>query len=147
MKRFTFLFTNAYFWDKVGPKHPDNDIIFMQLFLLQSIVGLRMFIYADFNRTPEELVETDWRRKLNWQILAPQGPTAKRSNTIDFALLHPDLFPIFSAFGFDHEVPWGPHYGLLIDVDDAPVTVKGLVLCCPRDLPMAEFNIVWKQLT
>ena len=148
LEKLTFLFANAYFWDKIGPKHPDNDIIFMQLFLLQSIIGLRMFVYADFNCTPEELIETDWHRKLNLQFLVPQGPTTKRSDRkIDFALLHPDLFPIFSAFGFDHEVPWGPHYGLLIEVDDAPLLVKGLVLCCPRDLPMADFNKGWKQLT
>ena len=124
LKKLTFLFANAYFWDKIGPKHPDNYNIFMQLFLLQSIIGLRMFVYADFNCTPEELIETDWHRKLNLQILAPQGPTTKRSDRkIDFALVHPDLFPIFSAFGFDHEVPWGPHYGLLIEVDDAPLLV------------------------
>ena len=104
-----------------------------------------MFMYADFNCAPEELVETGWHNKLNMQILVPQGPTIKGANRkIDFALLHVDLFPLFSAFCFDFNVPWGPHYGLLIEANDAPIVVTGNVLCNPRDLPMANFKSVWK---
>ena len=86
LQKLTFLFANAYFWDKVGPKHESNEIIFMQLYLLQSIIGIAMFVYADFNCTPEEVIESGWPCKLKMQLLAPHGPTAKGSDrVIDFA--------------------------------------------------------------
>ena len=89
LKKFTFVFANSYFRDKIGPTHLDNQEILMQLYLLQSIIGLRMFIYADFNCTPEELVETDWHNKLKMQLLVPRGPTTKSSTRkIAFALAH-----------------------------------------------------------
>ena len=58
LQKLTFLFANAYFWDKVGPKHESNETMFMQLYLLQSIIGKAMFIYADFSCTPEEVIES-----------------------------------------------------------------------------------------
>ena len=106
LKRFTFVFANAYFRDKIGPKHPENQNIFMQLYLLQSIIGMRMFIHADFNCTPEELVETEWHNELEMQVLVPQGPTTQGSDRkITFVLLHADSFPMFSAFTFEHNMP------------------------------------------
>ena len=126
----TFLFANAYFWDTLRPTHPDSYNIFMQLFLLQSINGVRLLIYADVNCAFEDLIYTDWHRALNMQILVPQGPTTKTSDgQLALAILPPELFPVFSAWGVDHEVPWGPRYGLLIEVDNVPLPVTGLVLC------------------
>ena len=145
LKHLTFVFANAYFWDKVGPKHEDNHTIFMQIYLLQSIIGLHLFVYADFNCTPEDLIESGWPDKLHMQVLAPQGPTTKSSNImIDFALVHFDLFALFSAFGIDNMVPWGPHYGLDISVAQDPMLITGSVMCSPRDLPMGDFKIAWE---
>ena len=125
LKKLTFLFANAYFWDKVGPKHESNELIYMQLFLLQSIIGIAMFIYADFNCTPEEVIDSGWPCKLKMQILAPNGPTAKGSDRIiDFALIHECIFPCFSAFTFDHYPPWGPHYGLILSLCRKPLEIS-----------------------
>ena len=77
----------------------------------------------------------------------PQGPTTKSSNRkIAFALLHAELFPEFSTLTLDQNVPWGPHYGLCIEVDQSPLLVTGNVLCSPRDLPMANSNNIWTNL-
>ena len=43
LTKLTFLFVNAYLWDSVGPKHPKNFSIFLQIELLSNLLKLHIF--------------------------------------------------------------------------------------------------------
>ena len=148
LTKLTFLFVNAYFWDSLGPKHPHNHSIFLQIELLNNIIKLPMFLHADFNCLPDELKQSGWPERLRMQVMIPNGPTTKVSATriIQFCLVHPSIFPLCSAFSFDYTAPWGPHYGLIVHFTATPIHVCANVLCQPKALPMDDFNTKWTSL-
>ena len=45
------------------------------------------------------------------------------------------------------QVPWGPHYGLKLDIHADIKTVHGQVLCVPKSLPMEDFQNIWESKT
>ena len=143
----TFIFANVYFYDSLGPTHTKNYNIFVQLELLTTVCKLPIFVHADFNCTPLQLEESGWPNRLKLEMLVPAEPTLQNSEKIiQFALVSPCLFPVCSAIAVDHDVPWFPHYGLIVNFAAKPMLIKATVLCKPKQLPMADFQTNWQNL-
>ena len=78
--------------------------------------------------------------------LVPQGPTSKQSHrVINFCKVRIEIVPLFSAIELVHKVPWGPRYGLRLDIAAGPLAIKYLEHF-PRDLPLIEFDKEWDTL-
>ena len=141
------LLINAYFYDSIGFKNFSNQQIIQQVYLLTQLFNIPFMLYADFNCTPEDVVESGWLSMLFAQLLIPQGPTSKQSNRIiDFCIVSTSIFPLFSAIRLVFKVPWGPHYGMLLDIAATPLAVKCLKQIFPKDLPLMDFNKEWNTL-
>ena len=94
------LLINAHFYDSIGFKNFANQQIIQQVYLLTQLFNIPFMLYADFNCTPEDVVESGWLSMLFAQLLIPQGPTSKQSNRIiDFCIESTSIFPMFSALG------------------------------------------------
>ena len=118
------------------------------MYLLTKISNLPFLLYADFNCTPEDVTESSWLSLLFAQIILPSGPTSKQSDRIiDFMLCSASIFPLFSAIRLVHKVPFGPHFGMLLDIAATPLLVTCLKQIFPKGLPLVEFKIEWNTLS
>ena len=105
-------------------------------------------LYADFNCNLEDVTESNWLSLLLAQIRLPSGPTSKHSDRIiDLTLCSLSIFPFFSAIRLVYKVPWGPHYGMLLDMAATPLLVTCLKQVFPMSLPLVEFNQEWNALS
>ena len=67
---------------------------------------------GDWKCEPGELVETTWPRRIKGHILCPQQATLATGNKLDYAVHSKELRGCITA-QVQHDVPWGPHYGIL----------------------------------
>ena len=69
-------------------------------------------MFADFNCSPEGLIQLGWPRFLCGQVVCTREATISTGSVLDYAIVSKDLEGILSL-EVCHEVPWKPHYGII----------------------------------
>ena len=94
------------------------------------------------------LRDAGWFDKLQVNEHLPPVPTTistAKHLLFDVVLVSRSI-PIVISSQIDQNVTWGPHWALELVVPLRPLTIKGLVLCLPKALPIAHFKRNWEQL-
>ena len=83
--------------------------------------GARPFVWlADFNTKPEELQAQGWLSSLKAVVVRPVGAdvscTQQSGSVIDLIVCSECLAPYITECSYITEVPWSPHYGILLRI-------------------------------
>ena len=140
--------TTIYLWDSEGFTER-NITILQQLYILKRILKLPMFCAGDFSLHHDDFVQSGWANTLHVRVIHP-GCNSTLSTTmgrvIDFALVSFEIETMFQIITPVFKVPWGPHIGLLFELNARPEYITALVQLIPKSLPMDQFNEYWKEL-
>ncbi|CAK8991484.1 unnamed protein product, partial [Durusdinium trenchii] len=95
-----------------GPTGYTNRQVLTEVGALILTLNIPYIVMGDFNCEPEELLETTWLRRIKGNILATPDATISSGSVLDYAILSHSLWGRMEL-EVQHDVPWGPHYGLL----------------------------------
>ena len=98
---------------------------------------------------PETPREAGWLDRLRVKAHHPDVPkiiSTSNHSLFDFVLASDCIDAFVFGSEIDRIVTWGPHWSLDVTVPLRPLTVKGVVLCLPKALPMTDFKNNWEQL-
>ena len=88
--------------------------------------------------TPSEVAAQGWPQLFGGFILAPEVAhtctSAGENRLIDFLLVSSNLRGLVTVYPY-LDVPWGPHIGLAVEIDDRPVANQAQQAWCPKPLP------------
>ena len=92
---------------------------------------------------PETLREAGWLDRLRVKAHHPDVPTTistSNHSLFDFVLVCDCIDAFVFSPQINRIVTWAPHWALDVTVPLRPLTVKGVVLCLPKTLPMTDFK-------
>ena len=105
---------------------------------LIRVCKLPYILMADFNHTPDEMLESGWISAMGGCIITPTGSSFTCNNSarrmIDFAVISSSLVSRVSSFEVDVAVPWSPHYGIQMALAANAKGVPRHVLTSPTPL-------------
>ena len=135
VKGLTVCFVFAYFLS--GAEHSSENISrFKQILKLKRVLGLPMVLTADFNQTPSQITECQWRQMFGGFIQAPECDftcSAGTGRILDFCLVSFELRGLLKVSTI--RGPWKPHLGLILEILRNPCQVRVLKVWAPSPLP------------
>ena len=111
-KNTEMLLVMLYLQVGEGPTGYTNRQVLTEVGALILTLNIPYIVMGDFNCEPEELLETTWLRRIKGNILATPDATISSGSVLDYAILSHSLWGRMEL-EVQHDVPWGPHYGLL----------------------------------
>ena len=118
-----------------------------QLSTLFKSFKIPSIIYADFNFAPEVLEASGWLNEHSANMSIPNVPSTCKgsSKVIDFCIVSRIIAPFFTLEVV--HVPWGPHVGLKVCLEQYPTKTFVRKFVEPLPLPMDSFHEKWKCMT
>ena len=98
---------------------------------------------GDLNIIPQQLEESGWLKQLDARYKISNLPTstkASKDRHIDMAIFSIAIQSLILSLQADIQVPWGPHYGLILTIAANPRSIQGTVLVTPATLPFKEYH-------
>ena len=99
-------------------------------------------VCGDFNNTPSELENTPWLKLLGGSVVVPQNVNHTCSSSsgrlIDYLIIPQTFRPLLKAVRPEHDVPWAPHIGIVVELRARPatITVRKPMLPATNPIPM-----------
>ena len=117
----------AYFEVGLGFKGA-NQARLSQMAALLDLLGVPWLILADWNATPEKLLEPCWPAMFGGHLLLPSSSdvtcTMGEGSLIDYGLASAGFMSIVDSFDVVGDVPWAPHLGLSLRSAKTPRSVR-----------------------
>ena len=105
-----------------------------QLRAFVRALSIPWIFLADMNVKPEEMISSGWPEILGAEARLPADAAGLgwtcRNNAeaggtfIDFGLFSTSAIPLARQFFIYHFVPWGPHFGLCLHLEAAPLQIR-----------------------
>ena len=118
--------------------------------MLLQLVKLPVIILGDFNIRLIDFKQSGWLTKFRVVPKEIPGATTTLSSAtnslIDFCLVSIELSDFIVSVMLVKGLPWAPHFGLLVQLNDRPRQLNANVLVSPCALPMELFNTEWNKL-
>ncbi len=148
VKHLSVLFVTVYLWSAEGLTQRNCDIL-RSIDMIRKLVRLPLVCLGDFDLQLQEFLASGWLEFFDACILDPRVASTLKVSTsrvIDFGFVSKSIHQMFLELVLISDVPWGPHYGLLLGVCSRPRAINVLVQCKPKALPLDEFEQFWTQL-
>ena len=145
LKGADVLLVTIYLWDSENFS-PRNIIILQQLHMLATILNLPFVCIGDFNIHCEDFRNSEWPMFLKCDVVHPGEDTTLSTamdRPIDFCLVSTKISMLFKCIRVITNVPWGPHYALLLTLFGTPKRIVGTTICVPKALPIDDFQSIW----
>jgi hypothetical protein len=123
LEKMQFVVINAYLHANIGCE----GINLQKLsFVAKIIKVLRMpfMVAADWNVTPEELLQSVWIRQAKGVVIKPPVENtcnAGRGAMLDFVVASPECAELIEAIEVDYDGSWRPHFGYIVKIKGKPV--------------------------
>lgn len=148
-KGVTYIIATIYLWHSEGFSEWNN-LLLLQLHLLAKLTGCPLIIYGDFNIHRDKFIESGWLEFLEVELFSPDTPSTLSTtgdSLIDYVLVSRSISSIVLSITHTWDITWGPHAGLILELESRPRITHGLVQCKPKAFPLSDFISSWEQLS
>ena len=140
-----FVLLVAYMDPSVG-SHGSNTGKYEYLLSIVRALGVPWMIYADWNLTPEQMVDSGWLQWFKGKLRVPEDMsftcTIRPRRMIDYLMVSEEMDPFVKVLRQEHSTPWKPHLGLRVTIDKAAADMLVLKAVRPRAFPCESVEIV-----